>query len=184
MLEYANEGNLKGYLNKNFASLKWNDKIRMALDITSGLKYLHSKEIIHRDLHSKNILVNNGKLIIADFGLSKKLAEVITNSVGNRYGVVEYVEPQCFNNINYKKDEKSDIYSLGVLLWEISSGRRPYSGCPRNLLNDHIKNGNREKPIEGTLPKYQKLYQVCWDDKPKSRPDIEEVHEIISQLNI
>ncbi|UZO15483.1 uncharacterized protein OCT59_006903 [Rhizophagus irregularis] len=184
VLEYANEGHLKGYLNKNFASLKWNDKIRMALDIISGLKFLHSKEIIHRDLHSKNILVNNGKLIIADFGLSKKLAEVITNSAGNRYGVVEYVEPQCFKNINYKKDKKSDIYSLGVLLWEISSGRRPYSDCPRNLLNDHIREGNREKPIEGTLPKYQKLYQICWDDKPKSRPDIEEVHEIISQLNI
>ncbi|CAB5190863.1 unnamed protein product [Rhizophagus irregularis] len=76
------------------------------------------------------------------------------------------------------------IYCLGVLLWEISSGRRPYSDCPRNLLNDHIREGNREKPIEGTLPKYQKLYQICWDDKPKSRPDIEEVHEIISQLNI
>ncbi|PKC01430.1 hypothetical protein RhiirA5_402830 [Rhizophagus irregularis] len=53
----------------------------MALDITDGLKFLHFKEIIHRDLHSKNILVNNGNLIIADFGLSKKLAEVTTDSV-------------------------------------------------------------------------------------------------------
>ncbi|PKY56440.1 kinase-like protein [Rhizophagus irregularis] len=72
VLEYANGGNLKGYLNKN---LEWNDKIRMVLDITTGLKFLHFKEIIHR-LALKDILVNNGKLIIADFGLSKKLAEV------------------------------------------------------------------------------------------------------------
>ncbi|PKK62867.1 kinase-like protein [Rhizophagus irregularis] len=142
------------------------------------------KEIIHRDLHSKNILVNNGNLIIADFGLSKKLAEVTTDSVGNRYGVVEYIEPQCFKIINYKKDKKSDIYSLGILLWEISSGHRPFSDYPQKLLTDHIKDGNRENPIEGTPLKYQRLYQICWDDDPKLRPDIEEVHEILIHLKI
>jgi serine/threonine protein kinase len=50
VLEYANEGNLRDYLEKKFNSLKWSDKIQMALDITCGLKFLHSKEIIHRDL--------------------------------------------------------------------------------------------------------------------------------------
>ncbi|PKC15401.1 hypothetical protein RhiirA5_408279 [Rhizophagus irregularis] len=56
--------------------MKWNDKIRMVLDFTTGLKFLHFKEIIHR-LALKDILVNNGKLIIADFGLSNKLAEIL-----------------------------------------------------------------------------------------------------------
>ncbi|CAB4423416.1 unnamed protein product [Rhizophagus irregularis] len=68
VLEYANEGNLRDYLEKNFTSLNWKNKIQMALDITCGLKFLHSKEMIHRDLHPKNILVNNGKLLIADSG--------------------------------------------------------------------------------------------------------------------
>ncbi|GES90148.1 kinase-like domain-containing protein [Rhizophagus clarus] len=134
--------------------------------ILVGLKFLHSKGIIHRDLHSKNILVDNGRLLIADLGLSKKLAEITTNSMGNRNGMVEYIEPQCFKNIRYKKDKKSDIYSLGVLLWEISSGRLPFSGCPRNLLDYYIKDGHREEPIDGTPLKYQKLYQECWDDEP------------------
>ncbi|CAB4493602.1 unnamed protein product [Rhizophagus irregularis] len=101
VLEYANEGSLRDYLKKKFTSLKWNDKIQMALDITNGLKFLHSKEIIHRDLHSKNILVNNRKLLIADLGLSKKLKEVMSsNSLGNRRGMVEYTEPQCLKNRN------------------------------------------------------------------------------------
>ncbi|CAB4433383.1 unnamed protein product [Rhizophagus irregularis] len=52
----------------------------------------------------------------------------------------------------------------------------------RLALKKYI-DGNREKPIEGTLPKYQRLYEICWDDKPKSRPDIEEVYEIISKLD-
>jgi len=50
VLQYANQGNLKEYLEKRFSTLKWKDKIKMALDITCGLKYLHSKQIIHRDL--------------------------------------------------------------------------------------------------------------------------------------
>ncbi|EXX71596.1 Rad53p [Rhizophagus irregularis DAOM 197198w] len=188
VLEYANGGNLRNYLKKNFVSLKWNNKVKMALDIASGLKFLHLRKIIHRDLHPKNILVNNGKLLIADFGLSKKLEEVMTNSIANRMGMIEYIEPQCFKNIDigYKKDKKSDIYSLGVLLWEISSGRPPFSNCSqdvRKIIDRYIRDGHREKPIEGTLPTYQQLYQKCWDDKPESRPDIEEVYEILSQLN-
>uniref|UniRef100_U9UDK4 Protein kinase domain-containing protein n=1 Tax=Rhizophagus irregularis (strain DAOM 181602 / DAOM 197198 / MUCL 43194) TaxID=747089 RepID=U9UDK4_RHIID len=183
VLEYANEGNLRDYLKKRFDSLEWNDKIRMALDITNGLRFLHSKEIIHRDLHSKNILVNNRKLLIADLGLSKKLKD--SNPLGNGKGVIEYTEPQLLKNIKYKKDKKSDIYSLGVLLWEISSGRPPFSNYSHdNTLALRISHENlREDPIEGTPPNYQELYQKCWDDKPETRPNIKEVYEILIRLN-
>ncbi|POG61822.1 kinase-like domain-containing protein, partial [Rhizophagus irregularis DAOM 181602=DAOM 197198] len=57
VLEYADEGNLRDYLKVKFDSLQWENKIRMALDIACGLKCLHSRDIVHRDLHSKNILV-------------------------------------------------------------------------------------------------------------------------------
>ncbi|PKK78964.1 kinase-like protein, partial [Rhizophagus irregularis] len=75
VLQYANEGTLRDYLGnkERFDSLSWERKIQMALDITKGLQCLHDKQIIHRDLHSKNILVNDGKLMIADLGLSKQL---------------------------------------------------------------------------------------------------------------
>ena len=55
VLQYANQGNLREYLKINFDLLKWNDKIQMALDIARGLKFLHSKKIIHRDLVIKNL---------------------------------------------------------------------------------------------------------------------------------
>ncbi|GBB98375.1 hypothetical protein RclHR1_32050001, partial [Rhizophagus clarus] len=183
VLEYADGGNLRAYLEKKFTTLEWNDKIQMALDISNGLRFLHSEGIIHRDLHSKNILVNNRKLIIADFGLSKNLSEVTTNSMGNKNGMLEYIEPQRFKDDKYKKDKKSDIYSLGVLLWEISSGIPPFLGRSQNELAFHISYNNlREGPIEGTPPEYLNLYQECWDGEPKSRPDIEIVYEILSKL--
>jgi hypothetical protein len=124
--------------------------------------------------------VNDKKLLIADLGLSKKLAEVTTHSKGNTHGMPQYIEPQCYKIINYKKNEKSDIYSLGILLWEISSGRLPFSKYSMDLLREHIKGGGREEPIKGTPTEYQKLYQECWSDKPESRPDIEKAHEILS----
>ncbi|RIA96292.1 kinase-like domain-containing protein [Glomus cerebriforme] len=187
VLEYANEGNLREYLKNKFNSLKWKDKIRMALDITCGLKRLHSEEIVHRDLHSKNILVNNGKLLIADLGLSKKLAEISSNSKANKLGIPQYIDPRCHKITKFKKDKKSDIYGLGVLLWEISSGFPPfpnYQPDQLNLLSYHIStNRLREDPVEGTPLKYLQLYQRCWNDDPNVRPDIEEVYEILSQLS-
>uniref|UniRef100_U9TH78 Protein kinase domain-containing protein n=1 Tax=Rhizophagus irregularis (strain DAOM 181602 / DAOM 197198 / MUCL 43194) TaxID=747089 RepID=U9TH78_RHIID len=71
VLEFANQGNLREYLKNSFKFLQWSDKIQMSLDIVCGLKYLHSEQIIHRDLHAKNILVDNNRLMIADFGTSK-----------------------------------------------------------------------------------------------------------------
>ncbi|GBB97330.1 hypothetical protein RclHR1_02970005 [Rhizophagus clarus] len=189
VLEFANQGNLREYLANHFNGLQWNDKIQMALDIVRGLKYLHSKHIIHRDLHAKNILVNNNRLMIADFGASKQLSAATHNSIysiGNTVGMPEYTEPQIFKIIEYQKTKKSDIYSLGVLLWEISSGYPPFLNYPRTVLTNLISHDNlREKPVDGTPQEYQQLYQKCWDDNPNSRPDIEEVHETLrSQLKI
>ncbi|GBB91908.1 hypothetical protein RclHR1_19360001 [Rhizophagus clarus] len=185
VLEYANEGNLRDYLTKKFESLEWEKKIQMALDITCGLKFLHSKGIIHRDLHSKNVLVNNGELLIADFGFSERLTEVTFNSTGNRMGVIEYVEPQCFKDKDYVKDKRSDVYSLGVLLWEITSGYPPFLNIEnRDMLGYQISHNNlREDPIEGTPLEYQLLYQECWDDNPVKRPNIDQVYKEISRLS-
>ncbi|GBB84214.1 hypothetical protein RclHR1_10830005 [Rhizophagus clarus] len=186
VLEFANQGDLRIYLRIHFNDLQWSDKIRMALDIVCGLKCLHFKHIIHRDLHAKNILVNNHKLMIADFGTSKQLSESTSgsNSAANGIGMIEYMEPQCFKNIKYKKTKKSDIYSLGVLLWEISSGRPPFLGYSRCALGTYISYNNREEPIDGTPPEYKQLYQKCWDDNPDLRPDIEKVYETLDQLKV
>ncbi|RIA92861.1 kinase-like domain-containing protein [Glomus cerebriforme] len=170
------KGNLRKYLEINFPSLHWENKIQMASDITHGLKYLHSKQIIHRDLHAKNILVNNGNLMITDLGLSKHSAEIKSDS--RLLGMPGYIEPQCYINHNYKQNEKSDIYSLGILFWEISTGKPPFSEI--SILG--IIEGIREKPTENTPFEYQQLYENCWKNEPNQRPDIEEACRVLMQL--
>ncbi|CAI2168917.1 11419_t:CDS:10 [Funneliformis geosporum] len=184
LLEYANMGNLRDYLGnkRKFSSLQWKDKIKMALDITSGLLCLHSENIIHRDLHSKNILVHNNRLMIADFRSSKKIIEVSTSSKVE--GLPAYIDPQCFMQENYIINKKSDIFSLGILLWEITSGRPPFLNIDNRytLIYQLITSQIREEPVESTPLKYQQLYQKCWNENPALRPESNEVNESLNQL--
>ena len=66
--------------------------------------------------------------MITDLGLSKQISEINSNSL--LLGIAAYIEPQCYKINKYKQNEKSDVYSLGVLLWEISSGKPPFSELP------------------------------------------------------
>jgi serine/threonine protein kinase len=129
--------------------------------------------------------VNNGRLLIADFGLSKQLTEITSNSMSDRMGFIEYIDPQCFKEKKYVRRKESDIYSLGVLFWEITSGHPPFFNWGEQsivALCHHIGSGHRENPIEDTPLEYQQLYQKCWDNNPESRPDIDQVYEVLKSL--
>ncbi|KAF0553894.1 kinase-like protein [Gigaspora margarita] len=152
VLQYANEGNLREYLKANFIKLQWTDKLRIAKEIALGLSFLHNNDIIHRDLHSKNILIHQSQPKIADFGLSKQINEMSMTSNSIVHGMPAYVEPQCLIKKRYKRDKSSDIYSFGMILWEISSGRPPFQGFESKMeLCFHIFQGNREEPIKAKL---------------------------------
>jgi len=95
---------------------------------------------------------------LADFGLSRKIAETSSHV----FGIIPYVDPKCFNNRsqNYKLNKKSDVYSIGVLMWQISSGRKPFisKNYDVGLVLD-ILNGKRETIIDGTPINYSNLYR-------------------------
>ncbi|RIB11350.1 kinase-like domain-containing protein [Gigaspora rosea] len=119
ILQYIDK-DLRDYLRENFKHLQFLDKFRMAEEIAQGLWFLHTKNIIHGDLNSKNILVYNKQIKIIDFGMSKQINEVSTQLYSEIKGMPAYMDPRCFKDLKY--DKKSDIFSLGVILWEISSG--------------------------------------------------------------
>ena len=104
---------------------------------------------------------------MADFGLSKRI-ETSSNIQSKLFGVVPYVDPKSFSrqrNSNneikaYSLNEKSDIYSVGVLLWEISSGKPPFCNEPYDigLAMEISLQGYREKPVPDTPENYVKIY--------------------------
>ncbi|RIB20169.1 kinase-like domain-containing protein [Gigaspora rosea] len=183
VLQFANDGNLRNYLKGKWKDgkfkISWTKVIEFAIKITDGLNYLHENGIIHRDLHSNNILINGYEILIADFGISK---EIDNNSISSSQvqGMPAYVDPRYFNG-NFKPDKKIDIYSLGVLLWELTSGIPPFHQLIPTVIIRKIWEGNRENPIANTPSYYVKLFKKCCSSNPYSRPTTK---EILITLNI
>ncbi|RHZ82454.1 hypothetical protein Glove_109g154 [Diversispora epigaea] len=182
VLQYAEDGNLRNYLRNNFKNLDWKTKIKMAQDITNGLCYMHKANIVHRDLHSKNVLVHKGKLLITDLGLSKSL-DVDANSNSFAGGMFAYSDPEYLRNpVKYKRSKASDIYSLGILFWELSNGRPPFNNKQSLEILEIVKSGKREAPINGTPEDYIKIYSNAWKDDPKQRPIIENIYDSLKNI--
>ncbi|RIB19656.1 kinase-like domain-containing protein [Gigaspora rosea] len=174
---------------ENFRYLSWDNKINFALQIASAVECLHAKNIVHCDLHSKNILIHQNCIKVSDFGISKRLGEVTTSS-RNFGGMIPYMDPLSFGtpgneNRIFRFDKKSDVYSVGVLMWEISSGYPPFKNKHLIVpLAVEIGNGVRENPIEGTPSAYVKVFEDCWKHDPDSRPDIQQVLLSLQDLSI
>jgi serine/threonine protein kinase len=102
---------------------------------------------------------------LVDFGLAKRI-EKSSNIQSQLYGMVTYIDPQIFsrkgddnNQIQiYSLNKKSDVYSIGVLLWEISSGQPPFKEIPSYYLVVQAPQGRRETPVPGTPAAYVNLY--------------------------
>jgi serine/threonine protein kinase len=180
VLEYAKNGSLRNYLDKNYDKLNWKTKIRHLYDNALGLWAIHDNGLTHRDLHIGNILEFNGHhTSITDMGLCKPAdyneSEDTTNSV---YGVLPYMAPEILRGLNYTK--AADIYSLGIIMYEVISGLPPYYDL------SHDKN-LAIKICHGLRPRFSikvpqlivNLIKKCLDANPLNRPTVKEVKDIL-----
>ncbi|KAG0038072.1 hypothetical protein BGZ82_001145 [Podila clonocystis] len=184
VMQFAENGCLQDYLETQNVSITWLTKYRLAWEIASGLDFIHRENIFHTDLHSRNILIDTGgKALITDFGLSKSVNKTIYTTKAGLFGVVPYVAPERMQNPTYTYNAKCDIYSLGVIFWELSSCVIPFEVQLQDvMLAVNIIAGVREKTVPGTAVEYEMLYRRCWDGLPQNRPNMDIVLSELVEL--
>ncbi|KAF2317970.1 hypothetical protein GH714_041294 [Hevea brasiliensis] len=189
--EYMVNGSLKQVLRRKDRTIDRRKRIILAMDAAFGMEYLHEKNIVHFDLKSHNFLVNmrdpqRPVCKIGDLGLSKIKQRTLVS--GGLRGTIPWMAPELLNSDNMVT-EKIDVYSFGIVMWELLAGEEPYA----NLRSEEIIAGI----IKGTLrpeipswcdPAWRSLMERCWSSDPESRPaflDIaKELRTMSASMNI
>ncbi|POG71114.1 kinase-like domain-containing protein [Rhizophagus irregularis DAOM 181602=DAOM 197198] len=182
------DSDLTHYITKCFFNIDWYYKILKLQDIIYGLAKIHDVNIIHRDLHSGNILLgklyyeshSDEKARICDLGTSKSATES-TDYEDEIYGIIPYVAPEVLQGKTYTK--ASDIYSFGMIMWELMVGRRPFWDRNHNTeLIIEICDGLRPSIITNAPEGYIDLMKECWHSDPEKRPTAAEVSKKIQEI--
>lgn len=149
--EYAPDGSLADLLKKQ-GCLSVEKAVEMIDGILAGLEFLHSRKIIHRDLKPDNVLLQGETPRLADFGISRVLRTTMTSSSINLAGTPYYMAPESFDK---KRNEQTDIWAVGVILYEILAGKRPFEDD--NLINLVSSIATKEpQPLPESIPNWLK----------------------------
>uniref|UniRef100_A0A8B9L7F4 Mitogen-activated protein kinase kinase kinase 12 n=1 Tax=Astyanax mexicanus TaxID=7994 RepID=A0A8B9L7F4_ASTMX len=144
-----------------------------AMGIAGGMNYLHLHKIIHRDLKSPNMLITHDDLVkISDFGTSKELREKSTKM--SFAGTVAWMAPEVIRN--EPVSEKVDIWSFGVVLWEMLTGEIPYKDVDSSAIIWGVGNNSLQLPLPESCPDgFKILLKQCWNCKPRNRPSFRQI---------
>lgn len=174
--EYISKGSLFDFLHISKSSISnEHDQIRIAYEIAVAVKYLHSRKILHCDLKSSNILLDdNYKIKISDFGLSKikTIINESDNKKGSRLGTPHWMSPEIMKKNIY--EEASDIYSYGMIVWEILTKKVPYYGMTPNQIIGQVSDFKKivDIPNSGNYS-LRKLIRYCLAYNPQDRPSFD-----------
>lgn len=183
VVEYLPGGTLKQFLIKHIKKkLPYETVIQLALDLSRGLDYLHSKKIVHRDVKTENMLLDSEKkLKIADFGVARVEAQNPVDMTGET-GTLGYMAPEVLDGKPY--DHKCDVYSFGICLWEIYCCDMPYADLSFAEFSSAVVQQNLRPHIPRCCPhSLGNIMKRCWDPKPENRPDMNEVVRLLEAID-
>ena len=199
IMEYAEHGKLQTYLRNSRATSRQygsigdiqgsqpsttsKELIKFTYHIARGMEYVASQGIVHRDLASRNILVSDEMVCkVADFGFARRVNEdcayerTTTNPVP-----VKWMAPEAL--VENKFTSKSDVFSLGILMWEIVTlGATPYEQLSSESVYKKVTTGGRLERPAHCSDEFYNLMSMCWMQDPALRPTFKEVADELEQL--
>lgn len=184
ILEYMPEGSLHDVLHKKAVALAWPQRWQIALDIGTGVAYLHGKKIFHRDIKSLNVLLDtNFRAKLSDFGQAKlkTYTQSSTTGVGNKEkDMLRWQAPETFNR-KYRYESSADVYSYGMVLWELASRALPYAKeSSDTVVMGYIRYGNTEDIPGDCPPAYAAAIRSTWQMAANARPSASQVTEALT----
>ncbi|KAL9682353.1 hypothetical protein QQ045_014149 [Rhodiola kirilowii] len=178
--EFMKGGSVYDYLHKNKGAFKLPILLKAAIDISRGMEYLHNNDIIHRDLKTANLLMDEKEEVkVADFGVARVKAQ--SGVMTAETGTYRWMAPEVIEHKPY--DHKADIFSFGIVLWELLTRKVPYEYMtPLQAAIGVVQKGLRPTIPKSTHPKLAELLHRCWLKDPGSRPDFTEIIDILETI--
>ncbi|KXN93313.1 Mitogen-activated protein kinase kinase kinase 2 [Leucoagaricus sp. SymC.cos] len=176
---WMQNGNLSAYLNE----FPKTPRLPLVHDVLAGLNYLHDHEVVHGDLKGVNVLIDiDGMARLADFGLSTLIDPLgtVSTAQGPR-GTIRWMAPEVLEGKVVRPCPSSDIYSVASVMYEILTGRIPFSNLPRpeSVMWKVMQGVKPDKPDKSKAPELSddvwKVMLKCWNYLPADRPPVAQV---------
>ncbi|XP_020587818.1 probable LIM domain-containing serine/threonine-protein kinase DDB_G0287001 [Phalaenopsis equestris] len=179
--EYLSGGSLRAFLHRlGHESLPLQKLISIALDIAQGMEYIHSQGVIHRDLKPENILFDQDFCVkIADFGIACE--EACSDPLAEDPGTYRWMAPEMIKHKHYGR--KVDVYSFGLVLWEMVSRRIPYEDMTPVQAAFAVVDKNLRPGFPTECPiALRALIEQCWASLPEKRPEFWQIVKVLEQF--
>jgi len=170
--EFMGRGSLVDYLRSRGRSvIQKKDQIDFATDTCRGMAYLEDRKLVHRDLAARNVLISDENVAkVSDFGLARPME---SNQEGGKFPI-KWTSPEALRDSKFTN--KSDMWSFGILMWEIYSfGRVPYPRIPLADVVIHVEQGYRMEAPDGCPKEIYDIMREAWELDPNKRPAFKDV---------
>ncbi|KAI4377243.1 hypothetical protein MLD38_014907 [Melastoma candidum] len=184
--EFMVNGSLKQFLQKKDRTIDRRKRLILAMDSAFGMEYLHGKNIVHFDLKCENLLVNmrdpqRPVCKIGDLGLSKVKQHTLVS--GGVRGTLPWMAPELLSGKTSMVSEKIDVYSFGIVMWELLTGDEPYADMHcASIIGGIINDSLRPQIPSWCDPEWRSLMESCWASDPAERPSFSEISQKLRSM--
>ncbi|XP_012573381.1 uncharacterized protein [Cicer arietinum] len=184
--EFMVNGSLKQFLHKKDRTIDRRKRLIIAMDAAFGMEYLHGKNIVHFDLKCENLLVNmrdpqRPVCKIGDLGLSKVKQHTLVS--GGVRGTLPWMAPELLSGKSNMVSEKIDVYSFGIVMWELLTGDEPYADLHcASIIGGIVNNSLRPQIPTWCDPEWKSLMESCWASDPTERPSFSEISKKLRSM--